>query len=153
MWSMHHMKEGNWYATQEKVGGTVFSLKKNPKKPPQTPLMCSQMTVICFGIQWYTQQMRGKGTDPGSKGICGCGVFLCRSDSRGNRYRWLVQSYRCTAARRVKQHTRPHLQRQWKEANGTRTEHVIVRIVVWKSTLSSPVRTTKVQHPQLLPDQ
>lgn len=48
-------------------------------------------------------------TDPGSMEICGCGVFLGQSDIQDSMCRQLVQSYQCTAARKVTQHTHPHL--------------------------------------------
>lgn len=50
------------------------------------------------------------GTHPGSRAICGCGVFLGRSGSQGSRCTPPVQSYQCTAAHRATLHTCPRLQ-------------------------------------------
>lgn len=107
--------------------------------------------------------MRGECTDPGSKEICGCGVFLDQSDSRGNMCRQLVQSYQCTAARRATLHTHPHLQRERKEANciwsvKVHQDHCLeINIAVitqehYQSLLPPPY-THKVPHPQLGSDQ
>lgn len=59
-----------------------------------------------------TDMIRRECTDPGSKEICGCGVSLGQSDSRGNMCRQLVQSYQCTAAHRAMPRTHPRLQRR-----------------------------------------
>lgn len=80
---------------------------------------------------YITTSGKGGGcTDPSSKEICGCGVFLGRSGSRGNTCRQLVQSYQCTAARRATLHTRPRLQGEGEEADGITTSTNICFLVV-----------------------
>lgn len=73
--------------------------------------------MVVKGIYSNRWWQGGWTTDLDSKEICGCGVFLGRSDSRGNTCRQLVRSCRCTAAHRGMQHTHPRL---WREREGWR---------------------------------
>lgn len=78
------------------------------------------MAIIDMIVKVFNKGMRRWCTDPDSKEICGCGVFLGRSDNLDNMCRQLVQSYQCTAARRAMLHTHPRLQIEGEEAESVR---------------------------------
>lgn len=78
----------------------------------------------------FNAEMRRECADPGSMEICGCGVSLGRSDTRGNMCRQHAQSYQCTAARRATLHTHPRLRRERRQRTRRPSMLKLFRITV-----------------------